>query len=354
MLLFFYSIYMKISILSAILILLFSCSAKKPASPQLDPISDDRPDGLVANVNKINGNFSPALAGDRKSFTDTLRIKEILTFLASDELEGRDSGTLGIEKAAQYVENYFADNGVQEYFSSFRDTLVNFQPSAYNIVGLVPGKDEGLSKEFIIIGAHYDHVGIVNSGTEDRIANGANDNASGTATVMELARYFGTYRTNKRSLLFVLFSAEEKGLLGSAHLAKRLKEAELNLYTMLNFEMTGVPLKEKDYLVYLTGFERSNLAQVCNTYASENLVGFLPEAKQFNLFQRSDNYPFHQAFRVPSQTYCTFDFTNYDYYHKVGDEAFRLDYAHMSTLINKMIPVIEAISNAADREIKYY
>ena len=123
---------------------------------------------------------------------------------------------------------------------------------------------------------------------------------------------------------------------------------------MLNFEMTGVPMVQKDYLMYLTGFERSNLAELCNKYAGENLVGFLQQAKEYQLFQRSDNYPFHRTFNVPSQTYCTFDFTNYDYYHKVGDESFRLDYAHMSKLVNKMIPVIEGLANSDENEIKYY
>ena len=119
-----------------------------------------------------------------------------------------------------------------------------------------------MKDEYILIGAHYDHIGIIDPENGDNIANGANDNASGTISVLELARYFGTHKTNKRSLIFALFSAEEKGLLGSKHLAKKLKEEDLNLYTMLNFEMTGVPMNQKDYTVYITGYEMSNLAEV--------------------------------------------------------------------------------------------
>src|SRR5690606_13488135 len=107
------------------------------------------------------------------------------------------------------------------------------------------------------------------------------------------------------------------------------------------------------YLMYVTGYEKSNLAEIFNAYAEENLVGFLPTAKEFNLFQRSDNYAFHNEFNVPSQTFCTFDFTNFDHYHKVGDEVTLMDFDHMANLVNKTIPVLEKIINASSREIKY-
>ena len=254
--------------------------------------------------------------------------------------------------AATYIENYLTSYQVKPYFETFRDTLSNFEKAAYNVVGMVEGNDPTLKNEYIDIGAHYDHIGLIEPENGDIIANGANDNASGTTTVMELARYFGTAKSNKRSLIFALFSAEEKGLLGSKHLAKRLKEEGLNLYTMLNFEMTGVPLKDKDYTVYITGFEKSNLAEISNKYAKEKLVGFLPTAKEFNLFQRSDNYPFYTEFGVPSHTFCTFDFTNFIFYHKVGDEVKLMDFEHMASLINKMLPVVENITNAEKKEVQ--
>jgi len=286
------------------------------------------------------------------TFTDAERIGEMMNYLASNDMKGREAGSDGIEMAATYIENYFKSYRVQPYFETYRDTLSNFKKTAYNIVGVVEGNDPELKDEFILIGAHYDHIGTIKPENGDAIANGANDNASGTTSVLEMARYFGTQKTNKRSLVFALFSAEEKGLLGSKHLAKKLKEEGLNLYTMLNFEMTGVPLKGKDYFVYITGYEMSNLAEVTNAYAGENLVGFLPTAKEYNLYQRSDNYPFHEEFAVPSHTFCTFDFTNFAYYHKVGDEVSLMDFEHMATLVNKTLPVIEDIANAATQEIK--
>lgn len=140
--------------------------------------------------------------------------------------------------------------------------------------------------------------------------------------------------------------------MGSEHLAKKMKEEKLNLYAMLNFEMTGVPLRGKEYELYITGYQKSNLAEVSNKYAGGNLIGFLPTAKEFNLFQRSDNYPFYKEFGVPSHTYCTFDFTNFDHYHKPGDEVSEMDFEHMAQVVNKMIPVLEGIANSPTQEIK--
>jgi len=293
------------------------------------------------------------MAKEAPAFATAAGVGEIISFLASDDLQGRDSGSEGIAKAADYIETIFKKNNVAPFFTNYRDTLSNFPKTAYNMVGVVEGTDPVLKKEYILIGAHYDHIGMTSGGSGDTIANGANDNASGTTTVLELARYFGNAKTNKRSIIFALFSAEEQGLLGSEHLAKKLKAANLNLYAMLNYEMVGVPMVGKDYFMYITGYEKSNLAKVSNSYSTENLIGFLPTAKGYNLFQRSDNYPFHTQFGVPSHTYCTFDFTNFDHYHGVGDEVSLMDFDHMATVVNKSIPMLEGILNAAVQEIVY-
>ncbi|RDY60639.1 M28 family metallopeptidase [Flagellimonas nanhaiensis] len=330
------------------LVLLLSCGSAQIVETKTAPVSG--PEGVKGSA--VGANPDNTSADTNFAFTDSGRVGDIMNYLASDDLKGRDSGSEGIEMAAIYIENYFKSYGVEPFYESYRDTLTNFKKPSYNIVGIVEGNDPELKKEYIVIGAHYDHIGTISPEHGDYIANGANDNASGTTTVMEMARYFGTKKTNKRSLIFALFSAEEKGLLGSEHLAQRMKKEELNLYSMLNFEMTGVPLKGKDYYVYITGYHRSNLAEVSNKYAGDNLVGFLPTAKEYSLFQRSDNYPFHKEFGVPSHTYCTFDFTNFDHYHKVGDEVELMDFDHMATLVNRMLPVLEGIANSSTQEIK--
>lgn len=351
---------MKNSILILLSTLLVACGASK-LNRSSTKIDSDAPEGVKGSVSLGSEEPSSESAKEvlsvttitAENFSDETRMGGIMNFLASDELEGRDSGSEGIEKAASFIEDIFKQNNIKPYFTTYKDTLSNFSKPAYNIVGVIEGNDEELKNEFIIIGAHYDHIGIITAENGDAIANGANDNASGTSTVLELARYFGNTRKNKRSLLFTLFSAEEKGLLGARHLAERLKQENMDLYTMLNFEMTGVPLVGRDYFIYITGYNKSNLAEIGNKYAEEKLIGFLETAQEFNLFQRSDNFPFHEVFNVPSQTFCTFDFTNFNHYHKVGDEVSEMDFTHMALVVNKLIPVIEGISNADQKEIKY-
>lgn len=335
------------------LALLVSCGAGKSGNTAVSETVSG-PEGLKAQVapaeETIMATNSMASLAEYTTVSD---VAKSMDFLASDALQGRDSGSAGIAKAADFIAARFTTSGIVPYFETYRDTLSNFDGPAFNVVGVLEGTDPKLKNEYIVVGAHYDHIGMLAPENGDAIANGANDNASGTTTVLELATYFGREKTNKRSIIFALFSAEEKGLLGSRHLAEKLKADALDLYVMLNFEMVGVPMVDKDHLVYVTGYELSNLADISNGYANEKVAGFLPKAKEFNLFQRSDNYAFHTAFNVPSQTYSTFDFTNFDHYHKVGDENEEMDYAHMATVINKMIPVVEGIANAPVKEITY-
>jgi len=282
------------------------------------------------------------------------QVKELVTYLASDELQGRDTGSQGIDEAATYIEKQLETYGVKPYYDTYRDNFKVKEQDAFNVVGFLKGNDDKLKDEVIILGAHYDHIGIGKAVNGDEIANGANDNAAGTSAVLSLAKYFAARKNNKRSIMFVLFSAEEKGLLGSSHLAERLKSENANIYTMVNFEMIGVPMKDKNYEAYISGYDLSNMADKINEYSNANLIGLLPKAKEFNLFQRSDNYPFYKAFSVPSQTICTFDFTNYEFYHHVDDEAENMDYEFMASLINKIKPAIEKMSNSATQEIKMY
>lgn len=279
-------------------------------------------------------------------------VDDIVTYLASDELQGRDTGSEGIEKAATYIEDYFKANGVKPYFDTYRDSFTVKGKNAFNIIGYIEGTDPELKNEFVIIGAHYDHIGLITSVGGDNIANGANDNAAGVGTVLTMARYFSKTKSNKRSILFTLFSAEEKGLLGSKHLATTLKAKNIDLYLMLNFEMVGVPLIDKDYVAYASGYEMSNLAEKMNEYVGKKIVGFFPKAKEYQLFYRSDNFPFFKEFNVPSQTFCTFDFTNFDHYHKVGDSSDKMNFDHMANFVNTFIPAVRKAVNADTKEIK--
>ena len=270
--------------------------------------------------------------------------------IAGAKLRSRLS-TKGIEKAAVFIEEYLRSNNIKPYFETYRDSFNLRDIIGYNIVGVVEGNDPDLKDEYVILGGHYDHIGNGKEVNGDVIANGANDDASGTIAAMEMAKYFARTGTNKRSLLVTLYSAEEMGLKGSAHLAKRLKDEGMNAYTMINFEMIGVPRAADKSMAYMSGYDRSNFAGVLNKYAGEEFIGFFPKAKEFNLFKRSDNYPFYNEFKIPAHAISTFDFTNFEYYHHVDDESDKMDYDHMAKFVSKMIPAIKNVMNSKIKEV---
>jgi len=278
-------------------------------------------------------------------------VSRTLKYLASNELEGRETGEKGMVKAADFLAQLLKDSNVRPYFNSYRDTLSTFKGAAFNIVGYIEGTDVKLKDEFIILSAHYDHIGIAEKGIKgDFINNGANDDASGVTAVAEMAKYFSTAKNNKRSILFVFFAGEEKGLLGSKHLAKKLKQQNFQLYAQFNIEMIGVPMK-RDYLAYITGFDKSNMAAKINEYTGKNSIGFLPKEAEYQLFYRSDNFPFYDIFKVPCQSVSTFDFENFDYYHHVSDEFKAMDTVHMTSFIQELLPAVTHIVNTPTKEI---
>jgi Zn-dependent M28 family amino/carboxypeptidase len=333
---FHYNLKCKYPIMKKILLLvpfvIFGC---KPTSSLLSESSTKNPQTPVEVTYKVKENA----------------VAETLKYLTSDELEGRETGTKGMVKAADYLEQFFKDNKVKPYFKSYRDTLSNFKEPAYNIVGYLEGTDPVLKNEFIVISGHYDHIGIGKKGVNgDFINNGANDDASGTTAVAEMAKYFSITKSNRRSVLFVFFVGEEKGLLGSKHLAKKLKAQNFNLYAQFNIEMIGVPMK-RDYLAYITGFDKSNMASKINEYTGKNTIGFLPKEAEYKLFYRSDNYSFYDVFKVPCQSVSTFDFENFEYYHHVSDEFKAMNIPHMTSFIQELLPAITKMTNSPTHEI---
>ena len=278
-------------------------------------------------------------------------LKDIVSYLASDNLGGRDTGSNGIDNAATYIEDYFKTQNIKPYFETYRDAFKVDSLDAFNVVGFIEGHDKNLKDEIIIVGAHYDHIGIRQIIENDSIANGANDNATGTSAVMTIAKYFSAKKSNKRSLMFVLFSAEERGLLGSKHLAKKLKDKSVDIYTVVNFEMLGLPIEGLDFTAYVTGYNTSNMAQFINEKVNDSsFIGLYELSQKYNLFKRSDNYPFYLEYNIPSQSISTSH--NYEHYHKVGDEADLMDYDHMANFINTLIPAIESMANTPTKVIK--
>ncbi|PXY43948.1 M20/M25/M40 family metallo-hydrolase [Flavobacterium hydrophilum] len=308
--------------------------------------------GCKSGISTVNQKTSSSVAESTEIIYQIEQndVSDFLKYLSSDELEGRETGTPGIEKAAVFLEDFFKKNNVKPYFSTYRDTLTNFKAPAYNILGWLEGTDPELKKEFVVLSAHYDHIGLLKNKQGDVINNGANDDASGVTVVAEMAKYFAKTKSNKRSMLFVFFAGEEKGLLGSKSLVQKLKKNDFNLYAQLNIEMVGVPMK-RDYLAYITGFDKSNMAERINQYTGKNTIGFLPKEAEYELFYRSDNYSFYDVFKKPCQSISTFDFENFDFYHHPSDEFQVMNIPHITKFIQEFLPAVTQIATTSMQEI---
>jgi hypothetical protein len=168
------------------------------------------------------------------------RMLDHVKYLASEELEGRGLGSEGIEKAAKYIASEFQKAGLKpglkpgegenSFFQIWRE-----QPSKdkkmmtlKNVVGILPGKNQEWSDQSLVVCAHYDHLGLgwpdVRKGNEGKIHFGADDNASGVAIMLELAKLLGSNFTPDRTIIFIAFSGEESGLLGSRYYIKNAKK----------------------------------------------------------------------------------------------------------------------------------
>jgi Zn-dependent M28 family amino/carboxypeptidase len=166
----------------------------------------------------------------------------------------------------------------------------------------------------------------------DTIYNGANDNATGSTAVLQVGSFLAQFEWDQ-NIVLALFADEEKGLRGAYHLAQRFKDENIKPDYMINFEMIGKTLTTGANQVYMTGYNYSNMPEVMNTI-SPNFVQFLPEAKELNLFRRSDNYAFFQELETPAFTLSSFDFKNFDFYHKAGDEAEKMEVENMNQIIS--------------------
>jgi len=320
----------RIALILSVAILIASCGVQKK----------------VAQLEKATNTMSSVLPQIKIPKVSVSELATDVVYLASDELEGRDTGSKGILEAAKYLQNRLHEIGVQPYKGEYMDDFDVKGTKAFNVVGMLPGSDGVLKDEVVVIGAHYDHIGFIKAVAGDSLANGANDNATGTASVLAIAQLLKQIDFNRRTVVFALFSAEEKGLLGSKHLAKRMKAEKQNVVAMLNFEMTGIPMEGREYITYITGHDKSNMATVFNKANPNRLVtGKLEKAAEFNLFMRSDNYPFYSEFQVPSQTFSTFDFTNFKYYHQPDDEVSEVNVPHMAAVVDALMPGIMSVIN---------
>ncbi len=214
----------------------------------------------------------------------------------------------------------------------------------FNIAGIIPGKTK--PDEYVIFSGHYDHLGILKPVGQDSIANGADDDASGTTAVITLARYFKKLHNNARTLIFVAFTAEEIGEHGSQYFAKTVEPDKV--MAMFNIEMIGKPSKWGQNSAFITGFERSDFGKILQKNLEGTTFKFYPDPyPSQDLFYRSDNASLARV-GVPAHTISTDQIDVDKLYHTVGDEVSTLDMANITSAIRAIALSSRTIVNGTD------
>jgi Zn-dependent M28 family amino/carboxypeptidase len=257
-------------------------------------------------------------------------LQETLLFLSQDSLKGRLTGSGGANIAATFIASKFNSIGLkpltgnQGYFDTFVADYERKKIPAKNVVGALPGKFT--NDTMVIFSAHYDHIGQNDDlpsnkeySYKDDTFNGANDNATGVAALVELAKYYKAQNNNRYLLVFVAFSGEEMGMLGSAHLMEKTNTGVIK--AVINLEMLGRPVTENCFIV---SFNNNAIRNILNRYLKKYQG---PVEKNFfendpypdeNLSHRSDHYPF--ARKIKNAFTIMGSSPEDTYYHSVDDE----------------------------------
>jgi aminopeptidase YwaD len=285
---------------------------------------------------------------------DVAQLRKDIEYLASDALEGRGTGTTGNDAATSFAAARYARLGLRAFGVNHFQTFVA-RPSATahasvdglrtrNVVAFLSGSDPALRHQAIVIGAHIDHLGrgtlgALDPSLGDAIRNGADDNASGTAAVLELARLLRANPT-RRSVLFVNFSAEELGVLGSQYFVEHAPVPVDSMVAMLNFDMVG-RLRGDSLIVFGVATARELPALVDSANATVGLAvrgvgdGFGP----------SDHSSFY-AKNVPVLHF----FTNlHEDYHRASDDAQKINHEGLARVVALAERVVRQIDKREER-----
>lgn len=224
----------------------------------------------------------------------------------------------------------------------------------HNVIGVLRGSDPALRDTAVLLTAHYDHLGMKPEGPGDRIYNGANDNGSGTVSVMEVARALASLPHNpRRSIVFITFFGEEKGLIGSRYYAHHPLWPLDKTIADLNLEQLGrTDSSEGRELsnASLTGFDYSDLTRFVQDAGKDTGVKVYKDPNGSDpYFRDSDNLSFAEM-GVPAETLCVaFDFPDY---HAVGDEWQKIDYDNMAK-VDRAIALAMFLMADSERPVRW-
>ncbi len=277
--------------------------------------------------------------------------------LADDEMEGRNAGFPGADKAAEYIAGAMKEAGLQPageeggWFQKFRV----IGRATRNVVGLREGTDPELRKEFVVVGAHYDLVGTVAQGNlgrlggargGDTIYNGADDNASGTSVLLALAEALGAGGPGtRRSVVFVAFSGEEEGLFGSRHYVNHPAAPMAQHVFMLNLDMVG---RNADRPVEIHGAGSAE-GGVLRKAAEAAVARSGLKAKihdQVKLVMGDSDHTSFSARRIP----FVFFFSGFHPdYHRVTDHADKISYDNLERVARAALHLVAEVADADER-----
>ncbi|MDB4916503.1 MAG: Zn-dependent hydrolase [Gemmatimonadetes bacterium] len=295
-------------------------------------------------------------------------VRRLLGALADDSLEGRGTGTRGSMKAATIIANEMRAIGLEAagdsgYFqriplavvvrngraslvlySSFAalDTIpVSQRRLSVNVVGMLKGSDPVLKDSVILVDAHYDHLGIGPAVKGDSIYNGADDDASGTVAVLEIARALAAGTRPLRSVLFVATTGEEVGLFGTRWYLQHPVVPIASMTANLEIEMISRPDSMAGGFgkAWLTGFNRSTMGA---SFAKAGLAVVADPRPGMNFFERSDNIAFARA-GIPAHTLSS-GFEHADY-HQPSDDISKVDFAHTTAVIRTAASAVRMLAN---------
>ncbi len=289
--------------------------------------------------------FGLTIKAQEKPTIQQQEIIRIETKLASDNMEGRQIFTRGIDSASIFIENEFKKCGLS-FFKDLKNYRQEFDvkgKSANNIIGILEGKSK--PEEYVVFSAHYDHLGLKKSG-KDKVYNGANDDASGTTAIIVLAKYFKELNQNERTIVFVAFTGEEVGGYGSKFFSENINSN--NVVAMFNIEMIGTESKWGKNSAYITGFEKSDFGSILQKNLEGSNFNFNPDPyPQEQLFYRSDNARL-AAMGVPAHTISTSKMDSEPNYHQLTDEVSTLDLENMTEIIKSIALSSQSIVNGTD------
>lgn len=271
------------------------------------------------------------------------RLSAHVHVLASDSLEGRGLGTAGKDRATAYIVSHFEEAGLTPVGGRFVHTFpLRFQlvnVDAHNVIGMLEGSDPTLKHEYIVMGAHYDHLGFSISRDGRTIFPGADDNASGTAALLELARLMASSPSRPaRSVLFVALDAEESGLLGAEEFVQNPPVPLNTMKAMFSLDMVGM-LSAHGGLT-LTGMGTlENGIELARSVARRHEISL--KGVSSTVERRTDTWPFGRE-GIPA----IHAFTGLTSpYHKPEDTANLLDYSGMESVVHYLRELVYEMAN---------